>query len=178
MKTLCALKVRVGLEPGGNADYPNFNVLAAVKDSGAGDWAYYLDSFGGGMHYDSLAGHKEEIADSPTGMQWCMMLVPEDFADQAVAWFDNVTRMTVAECKDFYDNRVAVYQENFTMNERAINNALDVARVTTKMSPADRSKIEDQAERALDPDDDTSGVVRNKDKRWATRAAHRGIILV
>lgn len=180
MKTLCGLKLKIGLKPDGKADHPNFNLLQVVADSGAGDWAYYLDSFGGGMHYDSLAGHKEDIADSPVGMQWGLMLVPEEFAAQAIAKFPTVCeRLSPTDCAAFYDDRVAINQEEYVLDVETLA-GIEVA---DRLTPAitDERLVTSLAARkkaALDPDNKAAGIRRNEHKTWAQTAAQRGFDLV
>jgi hypothetical protein len=85
-RELVAIKVRIGLKPNGHAEYPNFNELGSVRKENM-DWAIYVDQFGIGWQYDKTSGHKEHSEDSPAGMQWGMLLVPTDFAREAVEMF-------------------------------------------------------------------------------------------
>ena len=101
---LVPIKVVIGLRANGEADHPDFSPLPAVVNSGL-HWDYYLMRNGGGWMYDNACGNAEQDDDSPLGEWHAMLLIPSDFADQAVAAFDNITYQTEAEATAFYENR-------------------------------------------------------------------------
>lgn len=112
MRNLAAIRVEIGLRPDGSANYPAFNSLPVVIASGK-DWSKYVDIEGDGWLYDAV-GHREEDAGanglpaSPFGTQFGVLLIPKQFADEAVATFPTkCTRLTEAELTTFYDSRIA-----------------------------------------------------------------------
>ena len=122
------------------------------------DWSKYIDTYGTGWHYD-CCGHQDVEAGSPSGQQWGMLLVPEDFADQAILLFPLVvSKMTEVEAKDFYDNKVTK-----KVSEEIINNEiLQGIKLKQDMGiqlTADQLK-------AIDPNDDMPGIVKNKKKSF------------
>ena len=81
---LVGIKVKIGqCGVTGCAKYPDFSKLACVQASPL-DWSKYVDVHGLGWHYD-CCGHQEDEDGSPAGMQWGMLIIPETFADEAVA---------------------------------------------------------------------------------------------
>lgn len=121
-RNLAALRVEIGLKPNGGADYPNFNSLAVVTASGK-DWSKYVDTDGEGWLYDAV-GHREEEAASPAspfGTQWGVLLVPKQFADEAVAAFPTkCTRLTEAQFTSFYDSRIARDEQEEEIDEEVL----------------------------------------------------------
>lgn len=182
---LVGLLVKIGIKAdddgrGGKrylASYPDFNKLSVVKGDGI-DWAYWVDRKGGGWHYDKALGHKEEGTDSPYGMQWGMLLVPEAFADQAVQMFDKdveelglkCAHMSNAECIDFYDNKAHAHEPKEHTDEEAIASIGIRASLGKSYKAAQKAKM-------LNPDDPTPGIRKNHRKTFALMSAHTGITL-
>ena len=181
-RQLAALKVKIGTNADGSAKYPSFNSLQSIIDSGL-DWAKYIDSKGTGWHFDKCCGHREEDAESPLGMQWGLLLVPEQFATEAAAAFPSVcSRLTEQQCEAFFDHRVAAEEEDELEDEQALQRLERKLRLLKELdgtdeSPADYAaslkKIRRQIKRALDPDNRTRGVKRNPRANWARfKATH------
>uniref|UniRef100_A0A6M3L992 Uncharacterized protein n=1 Tax=viral metagenome TaxID=1070528 RepID=A0A6M3L992_9ZZZZ len=169
MVNLCVLKVKIGINNNGSADYPDFNQLAVVQNSGM-DWSKYVDRYGSGWLYDFI-GHKEEDAESPFGQQWAILLVPKDFVDQAVVRFSNVcTKLNPAEADDFYNNRHAKDMEDEDIN-------LDVLQ-KIKMKQDLGLPLTAKQQRAIDPEDDTPGIRKNKRKLFTDYKKERGYNIV
>jgi hypothetical protein len=111
---LTAIKVKIGLQ---NKDgrlehaYPNFNSIApALRQSM--DWSLFIDLFGG-WKYDKVAGHQEDdvAGGSPRGVWFGLLLVPADFATEAVALFPGeVSKLSGVDATTFYESRVTVNQ--------------------------------------------------------------------
>ena len=149
---LVPLKVRIGLKNDGSALYPDFNSLQVVRGAGI-DWCIYVDRNGSGWLYD-CCGHKEEEPRSPIGIQWGMLLVPVDFANQAVSAFPNeVTKLTAAEAKTFYENKHAAEFEDEEIDERIIQSLKAKQDLGQTLTTRQRS--------ALDPTTDTRGIRTN-----------------
>lgn len=156
---LAALRVKIGTRSSGQADHPDFNLLAVVQASGM-DWSKYIDVYGRGWHYASV-GHREAADDSPVGEQWAMLLVPEAFAVQALAAFPGLcTRLTASEAAVFYDGKVADRFEEEEIDETILAKIKAKQDLGIALSRADK--------RALDKRDPTRGVRENRRKRFAT----------
>lgn len=164
---LVPIKIKIGLKENGQAQYPNFNQLTAV---GGMDWSKYIDVNGSGWLYD-CCGHKEQEVGSPMGQQWGVILVPKVFADEAVAAFPSeVTKLTEVEVSDFYDNKHA---KDFP-DEEIDNDILQGIKLKQDLG----QQLTLQQVKALDPDDDTPGVRKNKRKVWTDYKALKAIKVV
>lgn len=167
------LKVKIGLE-GKFAKYPNFNMLPVVQASGM-DWAEYIDAYGSGWLYDKDSGHKNARSnatewDSPRGQQWGVILVPEKFADEAIANYpDDCTEIDEAQLETFYDTCHSVQMNDVRVDE-------DALKEFSAKEEIGALSAEDQARKAkaIDPDDPTPGLRKNPHKKWATHKARRG----
>lgn len=169
MAELVGIKVKIGMRPNGHADHPKFNRLPVVQASGM-DWSKYVDVAGLGWHYDKTSGHKEETLDSPRGQQWGVLIVPEQFAAEAIAEFpDLVTELTEVELEDFHDNKARAHLPD---------EEVDVDILTgIKLKQDLGIPLTEQQQKALDPDDDTRGIVKSKRKKWADRKIRKGITI-
>lgn len=170
---LKAIKVVIGtkVEQGRRtAAYPNFNNLRVVQESGM-DWAYYVDANGGGWHYDKCCDHSVERVGSPVGVQHGMLLVPAEFCQQAVQMFPGtVQEIPEPEAEDFYNNHAHAHEPEETISERIVNGIATKTNAGVMMSENDR--------KALDPDDPTPGITKNRNRFWADYKADRGVNLV
>jgi hypothetical protein len=168
-RELTPLKVKIGLKTNGHALYPSFNDLPVVQASGM-DWALYIESDGAGWHYDRISGHKDDTLDSPIGQQWGMLLVPKDFADEAIAIFpDECSIMTALECQDFYDNKAHIKEPDEYFDNEILSGI--------KMKQDLALELTAEQVKALDPDDDTPGIRKNKGKTWALYSVTNNITL-
>ena len=168
-RELVGIKVKIGLKANGHAKYPTFNDLPIVKASGM-DWSKYVDVMGLGWHYDKTSGHKEETQDSPFGQQWGMLIIPEEFATQAVAVFPaDVTRLTEVELEDFYDNKAHAHEPDELFDEQVLTGI--------KMKQDLGIALTTQQVKALDPNDDTPGIRKNKNKKWANKKSIVGVTI-
>lgn len=173
MRNLVPIKVKIGLHQKfsednsgkhkpGQAKYPDFNSMKIVKDSGL-DWSVYVDVMGLQWHYDKCCGHKEEDGSSPHGMQWGMLIVPKEFADQAIATFpDEISKLTETELEDFYDNRAHAHEPDNKVNQKALEEFDAQIRAGRTLSAKDKTRHI----KAMDPNDDTPGITKNKKKKW------------
>jgi hypothetical protein len=170
---LVPLKVKIGLksENGRKShSFPDFNQLSSSLRDDL-DWSYFVDKFGG-WHYDQLSGHADDDPgdDSPQGNWNGMILVPNDFAQAAVAAFPTqCSILTEAEATTFYDDRAHIC-------DPAIKEDVDVLQaISAKRS---LSIVEDQGDLdALNPDHPASGRRRNKRKTWADFKTAEGITI-
>jgi hypothetical protein len=160
MRNLAAIKVKILKNQETNQhQYPDFSQLEVIKNSGT-DWQRYIDIFGLGWHYDKVCGHYEDEQDSPYGMQWGVLIVPKEFAVQAVAEFPAlVFNMTEDDLKTFYNERAHAQEPDELVSIEvldAIKTKQDLGLVLTA-----------QQNKALDPGDDTPGIRKNKRRYWA-----------
>ncbi len=156
-RTLAAVKVAIGLEGNGHK-YPEFNRLPIVQQSGI-DWSYYVDQQGLSWHYDHCCGHKIATSDSPYGMQFGVLVIPEDFAVQAITTFPEVvTRLSELELATFYDTHGHGHE-----SEMMIDN--DILR-GLELIEARGIKLSEDQMKSLDPEDKKPGICKNPRRYW------------
>jgi hypothetical protein len=162
MKQLVPVKVKIGLKQNRHHDYPNFNKLNCVKESGL-DWSVYVDVQGLEWHYDKKCGHKEYEINSPLGMQWGVLIIPKIFAEEALVMFpDLVTKLDEMELEDFYDNRAHAHEPDNKTDKEALKEFTVKIEAGEVLSQEDRARFD----KALDPNDDTPGIKKNFKKKW------------
>lgn len=178
-KTGVPIKVIIGLRPNGHADHPDWTQLplavggkdqiekeALVRDQQIVKWVY-----------DKTSGHAEETPDSPVGQQLGMMIVTEEYANQAVATFPGlVTIMSEVEAEDFWDNKgfAHVPEESIdTVRLQGLKAQRDLM-VDLQKDVLELGALDAKIAKALDPDDSEPGVNRMKDKRWTDAKVYRG----
>lgn len=170
MINLKALKVKIGLNADGTAQYPNFEKLDVIQSSPMA-WTKYVDVQGMGWLYDKTSGHKDETANSPRGQQWGMLLVPAEFADQAVAMYPNeCTSLTEVEAQSFFEEKAKVNEPHIKADDSVVNalRAKKEAGLTLTQEDLD----------ALDPDKPNPGVVKNQEKKWSDYKVAKNINIV
>lgn len=166
---LVAIKIKI-LSGQGKCLYPDFNQLPVVKDSGL-DWSQYIDQEGSGWLYDKKCGHAEVDSESPVGEWMGMLLIPEQFAVEALVKFpDRITRLNKVETEVFYNDRVTC-----KMSDEEID-ADVLSRIKAKQDLG--LPLTAEQEKALDPDDDTPGIRKNKKKKWSDYKVLRDISVV
>ncbi len=144
----------------GHAKYPDFNQVSAEIRNGM-DWCCYIDAFGIGMQYDKTCGHAEANVDSPFGKQLCVIAVPANFADEALALFpEELTELTPAEFEAFYDNKAHVHEPV----ELVDKDVLEAIAQKEKLSLPVPEKID-----AVDPETDARGIRKNHNKVWGDK---------
>lgn len=183
---LTGIKVKIGLS-GGTHDFPNFNTLPVVIASGI-DWAYYVDMYGTGWVYDKITGHSDETIESPMGIWFGCLLIPQQFATEAIAAFPLLcTALTEVEYQDFYDNKAMVRLPENLYDETAVASSDREVRNLDEISAADPSDVpkRDAADaarvrrgRALDPADETPGLRKNHKRYWVDHKLKSGITYV
>ena len=179
VKNLAALKVKIGLKANGSAEYPDFNLLQSVKTSGM-DWAHYIDhpTYGLSWCYDKKYGHRNVGPDSPEGMQWGVILVNDTFATEAVAAFPTVcSKITDADMDTFYNERVTVFQD-VEIRDNAVIDGLQKELQLKEAIQQDTTALKARIAKALDPNDETPGVVVNPVKTWTEKKVKDNIAIV
>lgn len=170
---LVPLKFKIGLRPNGHADHPDWYTLALAQNSVPANHMPH------GWHYDKSSGHQEDNGgDSPLGMQWGMILVSRECADQAVAkWPDICTELTEAEAEDFYDNRHAAHIPDLRVNRDALS-ALNEEHKMCETIGGDLTECKRRMAAALDPDDRTQpGLSNNVISTWQRFVADKKLRL-
>ena len=170
-----AIKVKIGLKPNGRgdmwADYPDWDKLplAATETHQSHQIVKWK--------YDKCCGHREGSVDSPLGMQWGMMVVTQQFADEAVAMFpDKVTVMTEAEAEDFWDNKAHAHMPENKVDSEVLGN-LNTELQLRKALNQDTTALEAKIVKALDPKDKEAGVSEQKEKLYANAKANLGFAI-
>ena len=169
MRDLVALKIKILLAPGGGALYPDFNAIpTAIRQNM--DWTKYVDSYGTGWYYDKTCGHKEDSIDSPHGMQWGMLLVPKDFADEVLAKFPlTVTKLSDAEAETFYNTKVTAKEPDEIFNLEVLQGIKLKQDLNLPLTP--------EQTKAIDPADDTLGITKNKKKLFTDLKTTIGVAI-
>jgi hypothetical protein len=169
MAELAHLKVKLGLRQNGHADYPDFNELEIVKDSGM-DWAYYIDGHGLGWCFDKC-GHKENEPGSPRGMQWACLCILQEFVDQAVEKFPKVCEEIIEEeYEDFHDIKAHGKDPEELFDKTVLDGI--------KMKQDMKIPLTPQQLLAIDPDSDELGITKNKNKYWRDVKLNKGVTCV
>jgi len=166
-----AIKVKIGLRENGHADHPNWGLLPMVKAGTTPESQQIVK-----WRYDRC-GHCEEHIDSPAGMQWGMMIVTEQYANEAVATFpDIVTIMTEAEAEDFWENKAHVdVPENRTSRE--ILSELSSELQLKNHLGQDTTALEERITNALNPDHAEKGICKNPTKCFVDAKTHLGFTI-
>jgi len=165
---LVAIKVRIGLDHKGHHRYPAFNALPSGVREGL-DWSRFVDKYGGWI-YDRKTGHKQADAESPAGYWFGVIIVPELFAaESADLWPDDITVLSQSELSDWYESRVSHDQPEI-VDDVEILQAI-AAKVQIGLT------LDDDDQRALDPDDERRGRRRNTDKRFDGMMQKRGTVI-
>jgi hypothetical protein len=171
---LAPLKITIGLKMSKDRRgkerrvhaYPPFNEIPeAMRDRM--DWSHFVDQHGGWM-YDKVRGHNEEDAESPRGVWHGLLLVPEDFANEAAKrWPQQCEIINEVQAERFYHARVTVLQPE-------INEDPEVLQIIAAKRQAGIPESEDD-KAAMDPDNPRRGRTKNKLKNWSDMLAHKGL---
>lgn len=168
---LVPLKVTIGLKTEKKKRvhaYPPFNQIPEAMRDGM-DWSHFVDQYGG-WHYDKMCGHNEEDADSPRGVWHGMLLVPEDFANEAVnRWPSQCKILSESQAERFYEDRCTVHQPEIQEDAETLQI------IAAKRQAGIAESADDKA--AMDPDNPRRGRTKNKTKKFADMLAHRGLRL-
>ena len=164
---LAAIRVRIGLR-GGHHAFPDFGSLGSVQSCPeCTDWSIHVDRMGLGWHYDSCCGHDKDTPASPFGTWLGLLLVPQQFAVEAVAAFPTeVARLNEGQLTTFWNTHVASGQQDTIDNTEVLQAIAAKRALGIPETQSDRD--------ALDPASPTSGVVENPRKTWARYKAHTG----
>ena len=169
MADLVPIKVKITKRANGQAKYPDFNQLSIVSSSGVG-WSHYIDTYGTGWIYNKV----ENLGTGASEGQG-LILIPKAFADEAVATFpDEVTKLTEAQAKTFYDDKHGSQLPEELVNEEA----LKPFEVKERMGVTLTATEETKKAKALDPDDPEPGITKNPKKTFTSFKAMKNIKVV
>ncbi len=167
---LVPLKIKIGKRENGSAKYPDFNRIKVVQDL-AIDWSVYIDSKGTGWHYDKTSSHSDNTVDSPFGQQFGSILIPKEFADEAIDMFpEECTILTEEEFEDFYDNKAHVKDSEEIIDEGILTKI--------KLKKDLGLKLTAEQEDAIDIEKEQKGITKNKNKKWKDYKLSKGIKIV
>jgi len=160
VRKLVPMKIKIGKQTNGHYKYPDFNSLDSIRNSGM-DWTVWIDSNGdgNGWHYDQTSDHNNNTEDSPFGQRWGVVVVPKQFVIEAVDVFPNeCSVLTEEELEDFYDNKAHINEPEELFDK-------DILEGIKLKKDLGLTLTEDQL-KALDPNDNTRGIRKNKRKKW------------
>ena len=159
--------VEIGLKSLPNGEvrhaFPDWQLLPLAKTGKVTDHQIVK------WRYDNSCGHDDESPDSPRGTWLGMMIVTEQFADEAVAMFgDVVTVMAEAEAQAFWETKAHGHiptnrTDVAAMQGLKAEHDLQVILANTEAVAEVKTRIA----KALDPDDPEPGLKKTPDKTWA-----------
>ena len=156
MRNLTPIKVKILQNQDGSASYPDFNQLNCVNIN----WTKYVDTEGLGWHYDKTSGLRDNAAHSPIGQQFGVLIIPKEFADEAVVMFPNIcSKITETELEDFYNNKAHINDPE----EKFDQVILDGIKAKQDLG----IDLTESQLKAIDPNDPTPGIVKNNNKYWS-----------
>jgi hypothetical protein len=170
-----AIKVKIGLKPNGRGgmwhDYPDWDKLPLTatethQSHQIVKWRY------------DCCGHTEDTVDSPVGQQWGMMIVTEQFANEALAMYpDKVSIMTEVQAKAFWNNKANKKMPKDKVNSKSLTD-FNTELTLRKSLGQNTTALEARITKALDRNDDTEeGVHKNKQKDFDDAKTHLGFTI-
>lgn len=163
------IKVKIGLRPNGHADHPDWTILPLVAGGATKEdrenlvRAHQIERW----KYDNTSGHEDDTADSPKGMQWGMMIVTKEFAEQAMAqWPTLVFEMTEAEAEDFWNNRAMAGVPRFKYDTDQLI-GMKAERDLRIALAQDTKELDQRIAVALDPATKVPGVRERRETVWS-----------
>jgi hypothetical protein len=172
-----AIKVKIGLRANGHADHPNWGLLPMVQAGTTPESQQIVK-----WKYDKTSGHDEDNGgDSPVGVQFGMMVVTEQFANEALALFPPgiITIMTEVETKAFWDNKVHAHVAENQVNSQLIadmNNELQL-HINAGSPAATVNALKVKAKKALNPNYNEPGIKKHKHKKFVDAKGHFGFTI-
>lgn len=160
---LIPIKVKLIMKATGEGiDWPDLNQISEEIREGLA-WSRYIDIRGIGWHYNKVSnlGKGGDYGEAAT-------CVPETFANAAVALFpDKISILTELEFEDFYDNYSHIEEPDEEIDFEIIQGiqakqALGLTLTSQQLS-------------AIDPNTDTRGIRKNKNRFWVDYKASIGL---
>jgi hypothetical protein len=172
-----AIKVKIGLRENGHADHPNWGLLPMVQGGITPESQQIVK-----WKYDKTSGHDEDNGgDSPVGTQFGMMIVTEQFANEAVATFPVgvVTILTEAEAAIFWDDKAHAHVAENQVNSQMVadlNNELQLHIAADSPAPIINA-LKAKAKNALNPVHGENGIKKHKSKKFVDAKGHFGFTI-
>jgi len=170
-----AIKVKIGLKANGHALYPNWGLLPMVQGGTTPESQQIVK-----WKYDKSSGHDEDDGgDSPVGTQWGMMIVTEQFANEAVAMFPAVSIVTEVEAETFWNDKAYSHLDDDIVSVNALQglllrlDALERAGGSAAEIAAMKAKIKNSE----NPNHSAAGVKKNKTKYFNDAKVHLGFTI-
>jgi len=170
------IQVKIGLKPNGHADYPDWTQLPLQKVGKVKHETHQIQKW----IYDKTSGHDDDTVESPVGQQFGMMVVTQQFADEAVITFPGlVTVMTELEAQEFYENKGTAHMpidridSEFLVGLKAQRDLM----IDLKVDSAQVDTLDLIIGKALDPNDNQIGVRKNGQKTWADVKVKKGFTI-
>jgi hypothetical protein len=163
------IKVKIGLKPNGHALYPNWALLPMVKGGITPESQQIVK-----WQYDKSSGHTEDGGgESPVGQQNGMMIVTEQFANEAIAMFPAVSIMTNAEVESFWNNKAHAHVSKDSIDSRLLGD-LNIELALRRSIGENTTALEQRIAKALNRNDEEPGLKKNKSKTFADAKGHLG----
>jgi hypothetical protein len=177
MEKVKGMKVKLTLGDNNTYVYPDFNQLDVIMAlpqlvvNGRNiTWNKYVDRYRGWLFDRTSDFFTDSGVDNPWGVCYGLLIVPTTFVTQAVTAFpDECTALTEPELADFYDNKVQIYAPEEIIDSNILQGI--VAKDTLLIARTNHDG------KALDPNDDTPGIVKNKYKTWDLYKVYKNINL-
>ena len=184
MTELVPIKVKICLGADGHHKFPAFNNLPQGVRNGL-DWSSYFDKHGIGWFYDSLSGFGEtdsdgEHSNNDPSCWFGATCVPSAFADAAASAFAEVTIISEASFRTFYDDRASVFAETEILDVEVLQGLLlRIQLEADPNAPTVTPSAEILALRAqmLDPESPRRGIRKNPKRKWADFKALAGVTI-
>ena len=160
----------------GKIVYPAFNTIEPATLLKGLDWAYYVDVYGTGWHYDQCCQFEVDTIESPFGVMYGLLMLPSDFAVAALKQFpDLVTKLTETEMQTFYDNHAHVNDPALRVNEDALKAFYYKVVFNITLTAEETANLG----KAMNENDLTApGLTKNIKKKWSDYKAALNIEIV
>ena len=173
------IKVKIGLRPNGDADHPDWTQLpcAGIDTKEEKELKLRTEMFLG-WFYDQISGHQDDSIGSPLGVQYGMLGVSDKFANEAKQmWPDKIEILTEVQAEDFYNNRVTVNQPENRYDADELQGLYYELQLKKELAE-DVEPVKTRISMALNPENDVSGVRKNKTKIWTDLKTQKGIEVI
>lgn len=172
-----AIKVKIGLRANGHADHPNWGLLPMVQGGITPESQQIVK-----WKYDKTSGHDSDNGgDSPVGIQWGMMIVTKQFADEAIALFPvgNIVKLTEAEAKTFWEDKAHNHVPENKADNKILSDLITELQLHTAVgSPVPViTALKNKIKNAIDPAHNESGIKKNRTKKFTDAKVELGFTI-
>jgi hypothetical protein len=175
MPDVVPLRIKITKNADGTLNYPDFKGQLSVFQT--------PDYRAPELYTDRTSDCKSDDAHSPLGQMWGLKLVDQAFAQQALTAFpDRVSVLTEAELVDFWEQRVKARMPVQVRAPEELRAMVDELALRREMGQDDSAPeviaLKAEMAKALDPDDPTPGVTKQRDKTWADAKRIMGVTVI